>query len=140
VLSKKTIDRQLIRAVFELKIMTLNGETPEVFGCVKCNKKFAAAEGEGETPYTGKYYFSAKSGGILCGSCSGLDRDAVCINTSTLYTMQYIVSKEIEKLYTFKVTDDVLSELKLCISRYLDCYIDHEFKSLEMLKSLSFDK
>ncbi len=136
VLAKKTIDPQLIRAVFELKIMALNGETPQVFGCVKCQKNSPGQVSMEEQQLTGRYYFSAECGGILCDSCRGYDKNAININTSTLYTMQYIISKEIEKLYTFKVTEDVLRELQRCVKRYLDRYIDREFKSLEMLKTL----
>lgn len=134
-LTIKSIDVHLIRIIYELKIMALNGEAPQVFECVKCEK----SPGNGvlqEQVRFGKYYFSAGSGGILCEACKGFDKSAIGINTSTLYTMQYIISKEIEKLYTFKVTDEVLKELKQCIRRYLDCYIDHKFKSLEMLKEI----
>jgi DNA repair protein RecO (recombination protein O) len=132
VLSKKIINEQLIRVIFELKIMSLNGETPQTFECVKCHKNpngNSTITGE----YSDRYYFSAVSGGILCDSCRGYDKNAIRINTSTLYTMQYIISKEIEKLYSFTVSQEVLNELKLCINRYLECYIDHEFKSLEMI-------
>lgn len=132
-LGKKTIDEQLIRAIFELKIISLNGEAPQVFGCVKCEKNSRSYSlEEGKLPL-GRYYFSPSCGGILCENCRGFDKTAVSINTSTLYTMQYIISKEIEKLYTFRVTEEVFAELKLCIEDYLACYIDHEFKSLEML-------
>jgi DNA repair protein RecO (recombination protein O) len=133
-LTRKSIDVHLIRAIFELKIMALNGEAPQVFGCVKCDTN-SPNQTAGELR-SGNYYFSAGSGGILCDACRGFDRGAININTSTLYTMQYIISKEVEKLYTFKVTEEVLGELKHCISNYLACYIDHEFKSLEMLKEL----
>lgn len=136
ILTKKSIDPKLVRAIYELKIMTLYGETPQVFGCVKCNdgsKKLLKVEPQ---LLTGRYYFSAGSGGILCASCVGYDKNAISINTSTLYTMQYIISKEIEKLYTFKVTDEVLNELQRCMKRYLECYVDHKFKSLEMLSTL----
>ena len=126
-LSKKSIDPQLIRAIYELKIMDLNGETPQVFECVKCGKGFTES---------GRLYFSAESGGILCDACTGYDRSSISINTSTLYTMQYIISKEIEKLYTFKITEEVLLELKRCMKYYLARYIDHEFKSLEMLNAI----
>ena len=132
-LTKKTIDVILIRYIYELKIISLNGEAPQVFECVKCSKNSQDLfMNEADTAFR-KYYFSALSGGILCKACRGYDKNAIGINTSTLYTMQYIISKEIEKLYTFKVTDEVLNELKACISQYLSCYIDHEFKSLEML-------
>ncbi len=127
-LSKKTIDRLLIRAIFELKIMALNGEAIQVFGCVKCGKELNVQAQQ--------YYFSANNAGILCEECKGLDKGAAAIHSGALYTMQYIISKEIEKLYTFKVTGDVLQELMLCVKYYLACYTDHEFKSLEMLKNI----
>jgi DNA repair protein RecO (recombination protein O) len=136
-LAKKSIDATLIRAIYELKIMSVNGETPQVFGCVKCEKNPTnLKQSVEELGKSSRYFFSAECGGILCEACRGYDKSAISINTSTLYTMQYIISKEIEKLYTFKVTDEVLRELKLCIKRYLERYVDHDFKSLEMLKSL----
>lgn len=125
--AKKTIPLPLIRAVFELKIMALNGEAPQVFHCVKCEK---------EPPSILTYRFSAEYGGILCDTCKGAEGNPVRIGTSTLYAMQYIISKEVEKLYTFHVTDEVLNELKLCVKKYLEHYLDHEFKSLEMIKTL----
>lgn len=132
-LVKKSIELQLIRAIFELKIIALNGEAPHVFGCVKCNKGIKEdREDTGVHSYE-NYYFSSVSGGLLCSACKRYDNSAIHINTSTLYTMQYIISREIEKLYTFKVTDLVLAELKKCIKQYIDRYIEHEFKSLEML-------
>ena len=136
ILTKKSISSQLIRAVFELKIMAINGEMPQVFACVKCKKNSSDIMETGEIIRSNWYYFSAESGGILCEACKGYAKDTVRINTSTLYTMQYIISKDIEKLYTFKVIDEILNELNRCIRRYLECYIDHDFKSLEMLKTI----
>ena len=138
-LSKKSIDPQLVRAIYELKIMELNGETPQVFGCVKCGKGFTDPNSSNslqEPQRSERYYFSADSGGILCDACISYDRNAISINTSTLYTMQYIISKEIEKLYTFKITEEVLQELKRCMKHYLIRYIDHDFKSMEMLNTI----
>lgn len=133
VLTKKTIDLQLVRAVYELKIMALNGEMPQVFSCVKCGDLTSGADAFKGQEAEGRYYFSPRSGGILCGNCCIHDRSALEINTSTLYTMQYIISKEVESLYTFRVTDTVLRELQRCVKRYLECYVEHEFKSLEIL-------
>lgn len=135
-LSKRTIEKRLIRAVFELKMITLNGEGPEVFNCVKCSRNSPRSKEMKDTTPPGGYYFSVKNRGILCAACASWDKEAIAMDTSTLYTLQYIVSKEIEKLYTFRVSDAVLKELETCIGRYLDCYIDHEFKSLEMLNSI----
>lgn len=127
-LVKKTVAAPLVRSIFELKMMALNGEAPQVFECVKDKH---TSQGE----LTG-YRFSAECGGILCEACKGYDKGAFRIGTSTLYAMQYIISKEIENLYTFKVTGEVQNELNRCIKLHLDRYIDHEFKSMDMLRTL----
>ena len=126
-LTKKTIDFSLIRAVFELKLFALNGEAPQVFQCVKCGKELSDHL---------KYAFSIRSGGVLCDPCDKSGDDILYISTSTLYTMQYIISQKLEKLYTFRVKSDVLDELQRCLKKYAECYLDHEFKSLDMLRTL----
>ena len=52
---------------------------------------------------------------------------------STEYAVSYIMSSSIEKLYTFTVSETVLSEMIRIVERYRYHYIDREFKSLEML-------
>ena len=122
--AKKTIGFRLIRAVYELKLMALNGQAPQLFECVKCGRE------------SDSYRFSSENGGVLCSACKFQDTDAISISTSALYAMQYIISKEIEKLYTFIVTEEVLIELEVCIKKYLEHYIDHKFKSLKIIMEL----
>ena len=55
---------------------------------------------------------------------------------STEYAVSYIINSSIEKLYTFTVSETVLSELIRIAERYRYHYIDREFKSLEMLSVL----
>lgn len=121
----KKLELSLIRTIFELKIISLNGEAPQVFQCVKCGKD------------SKEYFFSAESGGVLCEQCQYVDRSSVKLSTSTLYALQYIVSREVEKLFSFTVKEDILRELKLCVSNYLGRYIDHKFKSLELIETLA---
>ena len=56
-LESSAFDHRLVRAVFELKTMAINGEAPNVFECSICRKK--------ET----LYYFSVKRAGTICNSC-----------------------------------------------------------------------
>lgn len=126
ILTKKTIPLPLIRYIFELKVLTINGEGPQVFQCMECGDK--------ERPS----YFSVKKGGLVCEECRAGVLDAVSLHTSTLYAMQYIVSSPIEKLYTFNLSDEVREELGRIMERYLDVYVDRKFKSLEVLGQLSF--
>lgn len=122
--AKKTIELSLIRLVFEFKIMALNGVAPQVFGCVKCEKN-------GDN-----YRFSVSHGGLLCEECVGQDYKAIRLSTSTVYTLQYIISRDVENLYTFRVSSTVLNELTTCAKLYLDHYLGHEFKSGELLCTL----
>lgn len=130
-LAKRSISQELIRYIFELKIITLNGEAPQMFECVKCGK-------EEET-----YFFSPLSGGLLCTLCKEnektiIGKDAIFIGGSTIYTMQYIITSSIEKLYTFKVSAEVMKELKISMKRYMGVYVEKDFKSLEMMESFVF--
>lgn len=121
-LTKKSIPNELIRYIYELKGIYINGEGPQVFQCVKCGDKERSV------------VFSAKEGGLVCSECRRDVFDVMEIDTSTLYTMQFIASAPVEKLYTFTVSEEVLNNLRKILERYMSIYIDKQFKSLEILK------
>nr|WP_317425537.1 DNA repair protein RecO [Sellimonas intestinalis] len=121
---KRSISLSLIRCIFELKMICLEGEAPQVFSCVGCGK-------QGEP-----YWFSAAKGGLLCRDCVPKASDARRVGQSTVYALAFIVATPVEKLYTFTVTEKVLEELKQSAKRCVDVYIGHTFRSLEMLEFL----
>ncbi len=57
ILCKNVISPKLIRRIFELKLMVINGEYPQVFQCVKCGR---------EGPFAG---FSPSLSGLVCPLC-----------------------------------------------------------------------
>ncbi len=120
-LSNKSIPNELIRHIFELKIFAINGEYPNVFQCMKCGNT---------TELTG---FSIEKNGAVCTECRNAYTDYISINSSTFYTMQFIISTPLEKLYSFTVSKEVLNELKMVMGRWMAKYADTEFKSLELL-------
>lgn len=124
-LIRKSIPNELIRYIYELKTVCINGEAPQVFQCVKCGQK------------EGDMMFSAKRGGLVCRLCTRGEADVMALDASTLYTLQFIVGTQIEKLYTFTVSEVVLRELRMVIGRYMDVYVDKHFKSLEILEQLT---
>ncbi|MDD6057086.1 MAG: DNA repair protein RecO [Clostridiales bacterium] len=115
-------DNRLVRAIFELKAMAINGVGPNVFSCHCCGQKETLS------------YFSVKMGGVLCGGCKDKSPDPVLVDAATLYAMQYILYSKIEKLYTFTVSAKVLAELEREMKRYLKYYIGHTFKALKILE------
>lgn len=118
------IPNLLIRYIFELKALCINGQAPQVFQCVQCGSTDRAA------------VFSAAKGGLVCSECDGDVIDGSVLDNSTLYSMQYIESSRIEKLYTFTVTDKVLEQLGKVMKRLTERYVDKKFKSLEILETL----
>lgn len=87
------LPNRLIRYIFEMKAMVLNGEFPGM-------------------PQGGGW------------------------DISTEYAVSYIMNSSIEKLYTFTVTDEVLSQLKEIADDYRARYLDRTFKSLEIVDNL----
>nr|WP_297707320.1 DNA repair protein RecO [uncultured Butyrivibrio sp.] len=57
---------------------------------------------------------------------------------STKYAMDYIEKSSISKLFSFSLTDEVLSELDMVTKRYREKYIDRPLKSLEMLETFEY--
>lgn len=119
---KGKVSIKLIRLIYELKIFAINGEYPEVFGCSACGNKEELK------------YFSASANGALCVVCKELKKDAIEIDTSTFYTLQYIIASPISRLYTFTVTDRVLSELSMIMARWMSLHCDKVFKTLELIE------
>ena len=123
-LTNPKIPNRLIRHIFELKAISINGEAPQVFQCVTC--------GDTQRPHV----FSVRSGGLVCSECMMDVVDGLQLDTSTLYAMQYIESSKIEKLYTFVLSEQVLNELAKVMRRYMDVYVGKQFKSLEILETI----
>lgn len=123
-LTLEVIPVSLIRMIFELKIFEYNGWAPEVFQCGTCGTKENLS------------FFYTNGGGIFCKECQSRGMGVIHISPSTIYTMQYILSSPIEKLYTFKVSEEVEKELKKCMESYRNAYIDKKLKSLELIEKL----
>lgn len=113
------IPKELVRVVFELKAITINGEGPSVFECMHCHKT------------EGLSYFSVRRGGMFCEECAKQVQGRKILD-STRYTLQFVISTPVEKLYSFTVSDEVLEELKSIMREYMSFYVRHEFKSLQI--------
>lgn len=124
VLGTKIIDYSLIKCIYEIKLLAYYGLQMQVFQCVSCEK-------EGEN-----FVFRADKGGICCPNCTRVSSKESFLNTSTVYTLQYIISSSIEKLYSFRVTAEVQKELEVICKEYIKEYVDRKFRSLEFLECI----
>lgn len=92
-LSNEHLHNRLIRYIYEMKVLCVNGEFP------------------------------------------GIPKDREYL-PPTVYTIQYIEASSIEKLYTFTVSDEVLSELSQIAGKLRARFIGGSFKSLSILEEM----
>ena len=129
-LESPALSNRLVKCIYELRALTINGEAPNVFGCTKCGKK------------ENLHWFSGKTARMLCDSCvQELKKKPETVSAlpayqkvqeSTVYTM----TVNLAKLYTFSVSDQVLRELQHCLKEYMKYYVNHSFKSLKILEEV----
>lgn len=122
VLSKGKIPKELVRYIFELKMLQLNGERPEVSVCSRCGRKIVQG------------FFSLPDQGLVCEACSRLSGGNFKIEDSTVYTLQYIFATPIEGLYSFLVSKEVLADLRRISRKHFLPGLDRKIKSLEILE------
>jgi DNA repair protein RecO (recombination protein O) len=116
-----SIPNELVRCIYELRAVALNGEAPEFFLCHNCGKE------------SGIDMYSMADYGVYCTDCHDMAKDGIIISQSTVYALQFIVTAKLTKLYTFNVSEEVLTELKMVCRRICTKIIDKTMKSEEML-------
>lgn len=121
-LSKKNIPARLVRRIFELKVLVYDGEAMEAFSCVKCRDVNVTT-------------FYLRGNGLVCDRCR--TQEMFTLEESTIYTLQYIISTSLGKLYTFQVSDRVWTEIDHVIGAYFAQHVTKKFPSLEILSSLT---
>lgn len=119
-LLKPALPKRLVRCIFELRILTINGEAPQVFECVFCKKELHDG------------YFILKKHGIACTACGG-DANALYMPPAAVIAMQFAETASLGKLYTFSVSGEVLEVFCRVMKLYYHYYVGHTFKSLEMI-------
>lgn len=115
------IQNSLVRTVFELRIMGINGEGPQVFQCGSCGRQLTQGE-----------YSKIKSS-LYCRECSLAQTGTEHLTEGILYTLQFILTAPLSKLFTFTLSEEVYSRVQKLVSGHLKRYVEREFHSLAVL-------
>lgn len=109
-----------IKAVYELRLMTLGGYMPNLEPCDCGENKFRM--------------FDLDKGSMGCKKCCGYNSIRM---TEGLYkAMNYIINAEDKKVLAFRGNDVLLDELGIAAEKYLLAHIDKKFPSLEYYKNI----
>lgn len=120
-LESEKYSKGLLKVVYEIKTMAINGEYPNVFECIKCGTKQNLT------------CFSVKHQGCLCKECEK-NEGGILLDDTLLYVLQFIITSSIEKLYTFALSQAKEEELIKLVLNYRKNYEAHHFKTEDFIQ------
>ncbi len=111
----------LIKSIFELKTLVINGDYPNVFFCRNCGSKEELN------------YLTQDIRGVVCDHCRSGD-ERLRYFSSEIYVMRYIIMTETAKVFHFHLKEETEEALSAFLVEYYEKYIKHSFKSEAFLK------
>ncbi len=123
-----SLNRKLVRLIYEFKMIELNGEAPRLFACAGCQRMDEL------------FYFHKREACVLCEDCYMQSpyngKGAIRIMGTTTYILQRILAANVEKLYTFTVKETVQKELENVVGEYFATRVNKEFPSSTFLSQI----
>ena len=114
----------LVKAVFEMRLLSDAGFAPELDGCAECGAQESA-------------YFSIPDACLYCASCGEKIPDPLfAVSPGVTQALRHIVSAPMEKLFSFALGDESLSILSALCERYLLAQTGRSYETLSMYHSL----
>lgn len=118
-ISETDKDKDLVLAIFKLKLMCFLGFTPKIDKCVNCSEEDIVC-------------FSLKDSGVKCVNCGKQDTSTIEITKATALALKYIVLAPPKKLYSFNVTEKSIKELEIIAKLYTNEKLEMEYKLEEI--------
>lgn len=121
--------RALVKAGFELRLLTLAGYMPDLVACRGCGCYESDA-----------MYLLPQSGSILCEDCrvkEGGPSPALRLSRGALAAARHIVYSEFEKVFSFSLPEKPLRELADASERYLVYELERTFPTLAFYKTVA---
>lgn len=118
----------LVKAVFELRFLSLAGFMPDVVGCRGCGL-YEADE----------MYFDFASSCLWCKNCCG-GTDVEKINKTVLHGLRTSVLAEPKKIFSFTAGAKDIAVLANVAERYTSRITERNYKTLEYYKEVLLDE
>ena len=119
-------DPALVKAAFELKLMSLIGFEPLADACAFCG----APEPEGAV-------LDVREGVICCARCGRGERGlALPLSPGALAALRRVLYGEAKRLYSFSLSEPELKQLGDAAEAYVHAMLERGFKTLDFYKSV----
>ena len=124
-LSERKRNIHLIKAIVELRLLSIIGYMPNLVACKKCLKY------ENDI-----MYFDMAEGCLFCSSCGNFQKGYAAINKPLIMAMRHIVFSDFNKLFAFDLTDEASVALSKITEKYLINKTENNLKTLQFFNSL----
>ncbi len=114
-----------IKAVVELRMLTLSGYMPSLVACDSCGA-FLTAEMK----------FCPLSGRLFCADCTPSE-PSVAVSDSVVEAMRHICFSEANKVFSFRLSAPSMTMLGDVSERYLKAVTNTRFRTLEFYKAMT---
>lgn len=123
ILSTKTVDFDLLRATYLIKLSELTGHKPNLSPvCTSC----------GQLAET--FYLSISEGGLSCGDCS---KDGFKLNLKWLKIIEYLMNKDVRIISNTKIHPNYTQQLVKIFESFLMFHLNiKEIKSNDFLAAI----
>lgn len=115
--------QELLKAVFEMRILTLSGYMPDLVACRNCGVYEDAV-----------MYFFPQEGNLCCRECHG--QGGVPLSAGALAALRHSVYADFEKLFSFTLSGQSLEEFAQAAEAFLLCRTERTFPTLEFYRGL----
>jgi len=123
-------DMDKLSRIYELKLMAIQGFTPELYSCTNCGE-----------PISGRIKFSPKLGGTLCGQCSDKDHEALELISESLQALRKILKGTYEQLEKVDLQPNVSQNVKEVLQAFILYHMNHKLKTVKFIQDIkSLDK
>ena len=109
-----------IKAVFELRMAAVSGYAPPVHACENCGAF-----------QTDTMYFNCITGELLCSNC-GRRSETPEVPFAVIAAMRHIIFSPLDKVFGFRLNEDLLRSLTLLTEKYLQNCFQQPFRLTDM--------
>lgn len=120
-------DQELLKAIFEFKLLDELGHRPILKHCVLCKKE----------PENG-VFFDFERGGIVCGKCKGSGAHTKVISKETLLVLNAFEKLEMKDIFKVKGIKEAVKEAKAVIKDF-NYYIFNKIYKAELFLAKTAD-
>lgn len=127
-LSKEDRPEDLIKSVFEMRLLAVNGLMPHIEECAVCEKSAEECDG---------LYFRLMDGDLICSDCK-TDEDEACIRVSRelLSLCRHSLESTEEKAYAVRIPEALQKEFSRFSQRFLIHQLERNYKTLDFYQEI----